>query len=130
RYDTSQVSYELKDGELSLYIDGPWHSTILWEVPLMALISECYFFIEKEEGLWNMKNQERKLELKTSRLTSAQCRYADFGTRRRRCFEIQDFIVNKMKNHHWFSGTSNVHLGFKHNVKPIGTMAHEWIQGI
>ncbi len=130
RFDPSQVTYSVKDGELCLSIDGPWHSTILWEVPLMALISECYFLIEKEAGLWNMLNQEKKLELKTNKLMSAHCTYADFGTRRRRSFEIQDLIVSKMKGFYWFAGTSNVHLAFKYGVRPIGTMAHEWIQAI
>jgi len=128
RFDPSQITFDMKDGGLSLQIDGPWHSTILWEVPLMALISECYFQIEKKDGLWDMKNQASKLELKGNRLSTGHCRYADFGTRRRRCYEVQDFIVNKMKDHYWFSGTSNVHLAFKHGVRPIGTMAHEWVQ--
>lgn len=130
RFDPSEVTWEIRDGELELSIDGPWYRTILWEVPLMALISEIYFQVEKEQGLWNMEGQEHKLELKENRLMSGNCRYADFGTRRRRCFEIQDTIVSKMKGHHWFAGTSNVHLACKYEVRCIGTMAHEWIQGI
>jgi len=130
RFNPEEVEFSITDGQLHLRIKGPWYRTILWEVPLMALISEVYFHLEKEDGLWDMKGQDHKLELKENKLMTAGCRYADFGTRRRRCFEVQDNIINKMKNHHWFAGTSNVHLACKHNVKCIGTMAHEWIQGI
>ena len=131
RYDPTQVRLKLDDEQnLQLEINGPWHSTILWEVKLMATISDCYFQLEKYDNKWSMNGQEDKLEIKTSKLFSAQCKYADFGTRRRRCYEIQDLVVRKTKNHHHFVGTSNVHLAFKYGLRPIGTMAHEWVQGI
>jgi nicotinate phosphoribosyltransferase len=131
RYNPSEVSFEIdSDGNMDLVIKGKWHRTILWEVPLMALISECFFALEKEKGTWSMEGQSHKLELKENILMSGQCKYADFGTRRRRSYEVQDMVVSSMKKHHWFAGTSNVHLAFKYDVRPIGTMAHEWVQGI
>ena len=129
RYDTSQVVVSTEP-DLRINITGPWHSSILWEVKLMASISKSYFELEKEEGLWSMDGQKDKLQRKTDILASGVCQYADFGTRRRRCYDIQDLVVQEFKKYHGFAGTSNVHLAFKHDLNPIGTMAHEWVQAI
>lgn len=128
RFDPNEVKVSLVDGDLDITINGSWYRTILWEVPLMAIISELYFQIDDTK--WNYNDQEKKLGIKTSKLMAAQCSYFDFGTRRRRSFEVQDMIVKKMANHHWFGGTSNPYLAMKYNCKVVGTMAHEWIQGI
>lgn len=130
KFNPSEVEYLVNDGELDIVIKGPWYRTILWEVPLMAMISEIYFKLENEDIPWDMSQQKRKLELKSAKLMAAGCSYADFGTRRRRSYEVQDFVVSNMKKHYWFAGTSNVHLAHKHGIKAIGTMAHEWVQGI
>lgn len=129
RYSPKQVNFSLtENNDLDLRIKDPWWSTILWEVKLMAIISEAYFSAHKDE--WTMAGQKEKLQLKTNKLASAQCQYADFGTRRRRNFEIQDLVVSTFQNYFHFSGTSNVHLAYKYGLKPIGTMAHEWVQGV
>ena len=127
-FDPSEVQFEIDNkGRMELVIKGKWHRVILWEVVLMALISECYFIVNND---WTLDGQEHKLDVKENKLFAAQCIYADFGTRRRRCYAVQDMVVRKMHKHSWFAGTSNVHLAFKYNVKPIGTMAHEWVQAI
>jgi nicotinate phosphoribosyltransferase len=103
RYDPAEVDAKVHDGELELEINGTWERTILWEVPLMEL---------------------RKAQM------LQDCLWADFGTRRRRSYATQDLVVFASKGCDGFVGTSNVHLAHKHGVKPIGTMAHEWIMGI
>lgn len=128
RYNASQIELFLDNNKnLQLEIKGPWYSTILWEVKLMALISQCFFELEDS---WSMDGQQEKIKTKIHKLASAQCKYADFGTRRRRNYDIQDLVVSNVMNYHHFVGTSNVHLAFKYNLRPIGTMAHEWVQGI
>ncbi len=67
------------------------------------------------------------MEAKAKRLADAGVLWGDFGTRRRRHFEAQDRVVRIGKKYPNFTGTSNVYLAMKHGVKPIGTMAHEWI---
>lgn len=42
-YDPKEVSIRQEKDLLILKITGPWYRTILWEVPLMAIISETYF---------------------------------------------------------------------------------------
>jgi nicotinate phosphoribosyltransferase len=63
--------------------------------------------------------------------------FADFGTRRRFSQDWQETVVGFMARKDYktmgirdqvgFVGTSNVYLAKKFGVKPIGTMAHEYI---
>tara|TARA_Y100000310_G_C20695203_1_gene825188 strand:- start:3673 stop:4851 length:1179 start_codon:yes stop_codon:yes gene_type:complete len=137
RFDPSEISHLSLDGEnnLKLEISGSWHSTILWEVVLMALISEIYFRIVETD--WNNSGQEEKAHKKLRRLSENSCIFADFGTRRRRSYKAQDIVNhrfawrpgNDLAYRSTYVGTSNVHFARKYNTKPIGTMSHEWIMG-
>ena len=128
-FNPDELILEHSDNELVLTIKGLWHKTIMWEVPLMAIISRNHFL--HVDAKWNKKKTAEKQEIlalqKARNLSNAGCLWADFGTRRRRHYESQDRIVEIHKNYKGFIGTSNVHLACKHDVKAIGTMAHEWI---
>lgn len=141
RFNPDQVNIQWETGNkgkdgfdlqsLKLNILGPWHETILWEVPLMATISECYF--KTVDTDWNMDGQPEKARTKAMQLTMADCDYSDFGTRRRRSHEVQDLVVENLvdaASHKNLMGTSNVYFAKKYGLRPIGTMAHEWIMGI
>ena len=127
-FDPNEVNFTIKDGKLELSIDGPWHRAILWEVPLMAIISELNGEFTREQ--WTYDGQEEKIIQKGLLLQNAGCKFADFGTRRRRSFFTQDLVVSNLKQFDNFVGTSNVYLAAKYNLKAIGTQAHEWIMGI
>lgn len=43
-------------GNVEIEISGPWVETILWEVPLMSTLSECFF--QSVDVNWNYDNQE------------------------------------------------------------------------
>jgi len=128
RYDPDQVKVSLsEDNNLVIAVEGKWCETVLWEVKLMAVISELYFSIVDKN--WTMAGQVENAKNKAYSLASAGCNYTDFGTRRRRNFTTQDIVVESMKSYSGFMGTSNVFLAMNHNVRPIGTFAHEWAQG-
>ncbi|WP_340818313.1 nicotinate phosphoribosyltransferase [Methanolobus sp. WCC4] len=141
RFDPSEVTVGLnEESDLDLTIRGPWHSSILWEIVLMATISELYFeMIEtdwKDEihgdipGYDNLLKEYEKLMISIAReLEQNNCGFSEFGTRRRRSFEIQDITVGKLHKCKTFSGTSNVYLAKKYGVRPTGTIGHEWIMG-
>jgi nicotinate phosphoribosyltransferase len=135
RFKPEEISHLSLDAEnnLELEISGTWHSSILWEVVLMALISEVYFDVVDTD--WSYDGQEGLAYDKYKRLTRNGCSFADFGTRRRRSHKSQDIAIKifvaaqKELGGNSFVGTSNVHLAMKYGVKPIGTTAHEWTMG-
>jgi nicotinate phosphoribosyltransferase len=129
RYDPKNINVSL-DSENNLVIDykGLMVDEILWEVPLMALISELYFKIIDKN--WTMDGQIERARAKAWVLSEDGCVFTDFGTRRRRNFETQDLVVGEMKNYVGFVGTSNVYLSMKYGLVPKGTVAHEWFQSM
>ncbi|KKM18806.1 hypothetical protein LCGC14_1661950 [marine sediment metagenome] len=124
RFDPiKEVDIQQVGGELSLTIKGPWYRTILYEVPLMAIMSELYF---REKGLSPDSEWKNRCLNKARNLESYDVNVADFGTRRRFSLEVHDQVVQIMKdNCSTFSGSSNIGLAMKYGIKPIGTHAHE-----
>lgn len=124
RYDPDEVLIEQRGGKLKVEVEGYWYRTVLWEVPLLAMISELYY---KTMGIQPQSFQERTLE-KAFSLRQMEAVYSDFGTRRRFSFEVQDLVIEYLKlySSEYFKGTSNVYLAMKHDTTPIGTMPHEW----
>ena len=120
------------DGRLSITIRGPWLHTILFEVPVLAIINERYFAdrrppADPEEG-------RRKLADKIETVRAAVGQgldffFSDFGTRRRYSRTWQAEILTTLKRElpDQIRGTSNVHFARTLGLTPIGTMAHEWL---
>lgn len=128
--NAEDVSLEIDAGQLVLWIEGTWVNTILWEVPLMALISETYFEVVKRDWARDLNAYVAKSREKALRLTQASCVFCEFGTRRRRSYAHQDLVIKAFKDTGGtFGGTSNLHFAMKYGLRPIGTMAHEWIMG-
>lgn len=125
RYNPDEVHIALTpESNLCLMIEGPWYRTIMWEVKLMAIISELYFRTTGAE--YSYQQADDITIQKMSSLRNGVNTYADFGTRRRFSQAHHDQVVRLHSTNGNFTGTSNVHLAIKHNVKPIGTQAHEW----
>ncbi len=124
RYDPTQVFIRQMGGDLFVNVRGPWYLTVLYEVPLMAIISELYFKMREAQPVGNWKLRVR---VKFDRMSNAGCTVSDFGTRRRFSYMVHDRVVSIMNGYSCCSGTSNVHLAHKYGLTPIGTMAHEFI---
>lgn len=124
QYNSDEVSITQEGSELHITIEGYWYRTVLWEVPLMALISELYFSMQGKLPA----DVEVKTKEKAEELVALGADYSDFGTRRRFSFDVHDLVVKTLKESSgdYFKGTSNVYLAMKHNTIPIGTMPHEW----
>ena len=119
--------------DLEIIIRGPWLHTILFEVPVLAIVNEVYF----RNRISNPDIEEGRLRLNAkidAVKTNANAQgfvLADFGSRRRFSGDWHDQVVAKLKEQlpDNLAGTSNVNLARKYNLRPIGTMAHEYLQG-
>ena len=119
-------------GEISIVIKGPWLHTILFEIPVLAIVNEVYFRATQrapdlDEG---RKRLIEKISLVRNDPTLAELRIADYGTRRRFSKRWQDEVLVTLRNelHENLAGTSNVMFALKHGLIPLGTMAHEYLQ--
>ena len=130
QYDGSEIGITQNGGDLTVTIEGYWYRTILWEVPLMALISELYFEMTGEKI---NPRPDRKLNNtnKGKSFYTNGMKVADFGTRRRYSYDNQLEVVTDMldcfdNGTPFLVGTSNVHIAMTLDITPIGTHAHEW----
>ena len=137
RNDHNTVKTYLDNGgDLHIEVTGTWLNTILWEVPVLAVVNEIYFTTgkTKEEIDALITVGEKKLADKIeaikrdSVLGHRSLKIAEFGTRRRFSGEWQSKVVGTLVQDvpNVIIGTSNVALARKFNIRPIGTHAHEW----
>lgn len=117
-----------KDGELKIEVTDKLYKVTLYEVPILYTVAETYYKIYGK-SLTVDQYQEicRKTEEKCKIAEEAGFKFSEFGTRRRYSYEVQDAVVAVCKNSTSCVGTSNVHLAMKYDMKPIGTVAHEWV---
>ncbi|SEN37147.1 nicotinate phosphoribosyltransferase [Luteibacter sp. UNCMF331Sha3.1] len=119
-------------GEIDIVISGPWLHTIMFEVPLLAIVNELYFRsaypdIGLDEG-------RARLKAKIERLRDTpgydKVRIADYGTRRRFSRDWHEEMLATLKAGlgPQLAGTSNVWLAKRLGLVPIGSMAHEYLQ--
>src|SRR6266545_5337369 len=119
-------------GGIDITIRGPWLHTILYEIPVLAIVSEVYFrrTQPKADLAEGRRRLQAKLDLVRTVESAEELKISDFGTRRRFSLAWQDETIATLKREvpQYFAGTSNVLLAMKHGVTPLGTMAHEYMQ--
>lgn len=127
-YNPSEVKIVQTENNLEITVEGEWYRTILWEVPILSLISELYYETHLLVRESNQIVVQKTLE-KATQLNDLGVTFAEFGTRRRHSYQVQSLVVEELtKNNQTarFIGSSNVHFAMKFGIKPIGTHAHEW----
>ncbi|MBD0276784.1 MAG: nicotinate phosphoribosyltransferase [Flavisolibacter sp.] len=126
-YDPSEVVIKQQEDQLQVLVEGLWYRTILWEVPLLCLISENFYRLMNRQRISNDAVENRTKE-KIEKYKALDVTIAEFGTRRRHSYEVHQHVVKTLKHYGGsaFVGTSNVHLAMVYDTKPIGTHAHEW----
>ena len=134
RFNLRYVQTSIEDGQLCIRLRGPWLHVILYEIPLLAIISEVRNRYRYREVVLEQASEQlyRKLDWLKGEASSSELagfQVADFGTRRRFSYRVQEQMVHILKRDFpgRFVGTSNVHLAREFDLKPIGTMAHEWL---
>jgi nicotinate phosphoribosyltransferase len=115
RYDPSQVTVINDNGKLNIRMSGPWREVIMWEVPLLAVISELVHRCRSpqvgvQQALLHLETKLADFATRTAELDMSGFRLMDFGTRRRFSRDVQYAIVARLKQEPWFIGTSNYDL--------------------
>ena len=119
-------------GGIDITIRGPWLHTILYEIPVLAVVSEVYFRRTQPdpslaEGRRRLK---RKIDLVRTVDPVLEFKISDYGTRRRFSRAWQEEVLQTLKREipENFAGTSNVWFAMRNGLTPLGTMAHEYMQ--
>ncbi|MDY1036590.1 nicotinate phosphoribosyltransferase [Enterobacteriaceae bacterium RIT714] len=133
RFNPEQVTITNDNGKLNIRLAGPWREVIMWEVPLLAVISEIVHRYRSpdtgvEQALATLESKLIDFAQMTESVDMSRFRLMDFGTRRRFSREVQQAIVQRLQQEPWFVGTSNYDLARRQNLTPMGTQAHEWFQ--
>lgn len=127
RFDSSKIRMSVFDGELHIDVTDKMYKVTLYEVPILAIVGQA----RNEEYHWDrasIKDIVKCLAEKVQYATENELYFSEFGTRRRYSAEAHDAIVEYLsKNAPTCTGTSNVHLARKYNIKPQGTFPHEWV---
>ena len=82
RYDPSEVHISQEGTELKVSVEGYWYRTILWEVPLLATISELYYKLTGAVA-WSDDQIIANTSHKIHDYEALDVIFAEFGTRRR-----------------------------------------------
>lgn len=133
RYEEFTITTDAPCG-LAIDAAGTWINTSMYEIPVLAIVNEVYFRMAYDYDVL-LKQFKRRLDEKVRLLEEDTYRLSDFsefGLRRRLSAEAQEMAVKaiaevELPADSHFIGTSNVYLAKKFNLKPVGTMAHEWI---
>ena len=130
-------------GEIDISIRGPWLHTILFEIPVLAIVNEVYF--RNTHKLPDLMEGRRRLDVKIGQLREAglgELKIADYGTRRRFSQAWHEEVLRVLASRlgtaqspgnaagmsGQLAGTSNVLFAMKLGLTPLGTMAHEYLQ--
>jgi nicotinate phosphoribosyltransferase len=126
-------------GELDISVKGPWLHTILFEIPVLAIVNEVYF--RNTQKMPRLQDGRKRLDAKIDLLHAdglAELKIADYGTRRRFSKAWHEEVLRVLSAKlgtdatrvpvGQFAGTSNVLFAMKLGITPLGTMAHEYLQ--
>ncbi len=126
-------------GELDISVKGPWLHTILFEIPVLAIVNEVYF--RNTQKMPHLQDGRKRLDAKIELLHApglSELKIADYGTRRRFSKAWHEEVLRVLSAKlgtdparipvGQFAGTSNVLFAMKLGLTPLGTMAHEYLQ--
>lgn len=125
-------------GGLEILIVGKWLHVILYEVPVMAIVSETYF--QTVDTDWRPDGQQARAAEKAHTLLTQGVMLSEFGTRRRRSLKTHEAVIAGLLDAHRalaetpgagrLLGTSNLYLARQFQLAAVGTVAHEWTMAI
>jgi nicotinate phosphoribosyltransferase len=125
----------LPDDSMDIQIKGPWLHTILFEIPVLAIVNEVYF--RSTQPVPDYLEGRKRLDTKIEQLQAVDLgdlKIADYGTRRRFSKSWHEEVLRVLTaklgagQAGRFAGTSNALFAKTLGLTPLGTMAHEYLQ--
>lgn len=140
RFNPSELTISQdEEGHLDISVKGKWWSTIIWEMPILATISELAHTLNGDMQHYDAGAEWEKSLKKGRQIWTSGLTLGDMGTRRRLSFEHQERVIDALIQSHAevyeetgghcgkFTGTSNVYFAMKKGIPCLGTMSHQCI---
>lgn len=126
RFDPGKVAVSLDaDGHLHIEVTDYLYKVTMYEVPLLALVSEI-----RNRHLGHAIDRDAILERLAGKVALSNAHgmpFSEFGTRRRFSYEVHELVVEYLaRNARYCTGTSNCFLARKYGLRMMGTHPHEW----
>lgn len=130
--DAAHIHVKADSNGLDIYADGPMLKTSPWELYLLPIVNEVWFRFTVKEPDYD-EGRKRLFEKITQVKDAGNIdgfNFTDFGTRRRFSKKWHSEVLRTMRLAlpEYFIGTSNYYFAREHDITPIGTMAHEYLQ--
>ena len=128
-----------EEDHLSISVQGRWWSAIMWEMPILATISELMHTLNGDAGKYQAEHEYEKSYQKGRAIWENGLTLGDMGTRRRFSFAHQERVIDALIASYRdvvketegkcgkFTGTSNVYFAMKKGIPCLGTMSHQCI---
>lgn len=125
RFDSSKINVsQSADGQLTISITDKLYRATLYEVPILAIVSEA----RNDGNNPDIFKILTRLDAKISISNEFNLPFSEFGTRRRFSSYIHQLVLGEIqKKSKYCVGTSNLYFAKMYNMKPIGTFPHEWV---
>jgi len=130
------IDVGVADGKLAITARGPLMHVMLFEIFVLAIVSEVNF--SQYDRAAGSAEGRKRLAAKIAQLREFESRpprrhpyvFFEFGMRRRATREWHEEVIRTLAAEvpALFRGTSNVDMARRHGLVPIGTMAHEYLQ--
>ena len=128
-----------EEGHLDIRVKGKWWSTIIWEMPILATISELMHILNGDDKKYDAEAEYAKSLDKGRQIWQGGLTLGDMGTRRRFSFAHQERVIDALMQSYRevkdetdgqcgrFTGTSNVYFAMTKGIPCLGTMSHQCI---
>lgn len=130
--DTKHIHVSATNNGIDIHCDGPMLKTSPWELYVLPIVNELWFRHTVAEPDYD--EGRKRLATKIATIKAEEnlegFSFTDFGTRRRFSKEWQAEVLRtvRLSLPEQFAGTSNYYFAREQQLRPIGTMAHEYLQ--
>ncbi|MDR1911402.1 MAG: nicotinate phosphoribosyltransferase [Helicobacteraceae bacterium] len=129
RLNGDYIRVDLSEGKLSIIAEGPIWLVSMYEIFVLAIVSEVYFR-HTTDGDLSIGRKRLSAKIDAVKKCKEPFKFSDFGSRRRFSFAWMDEVIATLSNsfdRSVFTGTSNLYFAKKYDLTPMGTLAHEYL---